>query len=334
MTAFMPAADSTNAQPLIPPADRRLMRRLALTLGIILLLTFAFSRLDLIYSHKFFDTTGRAQWIWFNHRIASGDPLAFFATREFDLPPNRYFTHIKIAGDPQYTLYFNGKEIGGRRAVDLPTLDVYDVTALARDKRNRIVVALRSPNGVGGLLAAVDISDDLQNFVISDSSWNIVKRWSPDLIVRDPSTAFVSRPLLFGIPPARRWNYLASRMAELATPPTKLVAPRSSFTFNTALPEIEIIEGVAVAVPKKTIATAYDFGPMNGRARLTSLRNADASRSIKVRYANVQSELLSIEGNVEPFVFAPGEQIVIDPQAHGFRYVMVYGGEAKAEAVE
>src|SRR4051795_5375703 len=94
MTAFMQAADSISAP------DRDLMRRLSIVFGLLVLFTFAFSRLQLLYSHKFFDNTGRAEWIWVNPRIASGDPQAFFATTDFDLPPNRYFTKIKLAGDP------------------------------------------------------------------------------------------------------------------------------------------------------------------------------------------------------------------------------------------
>src|SRR6266568_5188846 len=90
--------------------DRDLMRRL--TIGIALLFAFiaAYTRLDLLYSHKFFDVTGHAQWIWDNHRLASGDPLAFFAVRDVELPERRYFTHLKIAGDPDYTVWFNGRE--------------------------------------------------------------------------------------------------------------------------------------------------------------------------------------------------------------------------------
>src|ERR1043165_3571026 len=180
MTAFMPAAD------FISPHDRDLMRRLSIVFGFLLLFTFSVSRLELLYSHKFFDNTGRAEWIWVNHRIASGGPQAFFATKDFDLPPNRYFTRIKIAGDPEYTLWFNGREIGGRRVGEQPTLDAYDVTPLARTKGNRIVVALRSPNGVGGMIAAVNVAIDYQNLAITDATWRIVKRWTPDLLVRDP----------------------------------------------------------------------------------------------------------------------------------------------------
>src|SRR5713101_4485864 len=141
--------------PAISETDRRLMRRLDIATFGLFLFTAAFHRLNLLYSHKFFDVTGRAQWIWPQHRFAANVPVAFFATRDFDLPKNRYFTRIKIAGDPQYTLYFNGREVGGRRTAEDMALDVYDVSTLAHDGPNRIVVAARSANGVGGLLASV-----------------------------------------------------------------------------------------------------------------------------------------------------------------------------------
>jgi len=308
------------------------MRRLSIVFGFLLLFTFAFSRLDLLYSHKFFDNSGRAEWIWVNHRIASGDPQAFFATKDFDLPPNRYFTKIKIAGDPEYTLWFNGREIAGRRVGEQPTLDVYDVTPLARTKGNRIVVALRSPNGVGGLIAAVDISADYQNLAVTDASWHIVKRWTPDLLARDSGPA--AAPLRLGRPPARRWNYLATVPRDFTIPPHRIIEPSAAFTFNTALAGVDIVEGVAVAVSKNTIATAYDFGAMTGRVELTIAGDSNASRAVNVRFANERSELMTIEGNVEPVVFAPGERSIIDPEVRRFRYVMVYGGGVRAEAVD
>src|SRR5436190_22120198 len=103
---------------LSPTADQRIIRRLCIIAASVFVLVFAFSRLELLYSHKFFDNTGRAQWIWQQSRLAQGDPAAFFATREFDLPPNRSFTRIKMLGDPEYTLYFNGVAIGGRHVGD------------------------------------------------------------------------------------------------------------------------------------------------------------------------------------------------------------------------
>jgi hypothetical protein len=87
-------------------------------------------------------------------------------------------------------------------------------------------------------------------------------------------------------------------------------------------------------VAKKTVATAYDFAPMTGRVRLTISGDSNVSRAIKVRFANERSELMTIEGSVEPVVFAPGERSIIDPEVRRFRYVMIYGGGVRAEAVD
>src|SRR5438132_14426924 len=89
-------------------ADRTLVRRLTIFLSALFLFTFAYSRLQLLYGEKFFEVTasGKAQWIWMQHRLADGNPVAFYATHDFDLPPQRLFTHLKVLGDPEYTLFF------------------------------------------------------------------------------------------------------------------------------------------------------------------------------------------------------------------------------------
>ena len=315
--------------------DRILIRRLILIASSIFIAVAAFSRLELLYSHKFFDNTGRAQWIWQQNRLAEGDPAAFFATREFDLPPNRAFTRVKMLGDPEYTLYFNGVAVGGRHVGDdNEALDTYDVSKLARDKKNRMVVAVRSANGVGGLIAAIDLTQEFGNFVVTGGDWHIVRRWRDDLLVHDPSPAEITRPQLLGQPPARRWNYLAQRDAAPFAPAQGTIAPRQSFDFDTALPEIAVIGGTAVTVSRKTHATAYDFGPTAGRARFTIRSVGNAARNVTVRFANNRSELFMVEGAVEQFVFAPGEQTILDEETRQFRYVTVYESAASVDVVK
>src|SRR5579859_5117122 len=165
IAAFMEWANGISAE------DRALMRQLSIALVAVFIFTFVYSHLRAMYAHKFFNVTGDAQWIWLRHRLASGDPVAFFATRDFDLPPDRYFTLIKVAADPEYTLYFNGQMIAGRRGEEDSVLDVYDVSKLARDRHNRIVIAARSANGVGGVIAAVDTRPDF-HYLASDASWH------------------------------------------------------------------------------------------------------------------------------------------------------------------
>jgi hypothetical protein len=151
ITALMDASDSNLR---ISPDDRELMRRLIVVLIFITLFTAVFSHLYRIYAKKFYDLTGRAKWIWAPHRINRNEPVVFWATRDFTLPEQRRYTQIKVLGDPEYVLYFNGQEVGGRRVREDRHLDFFDVSPSARTGRNRIVVAVRSVSGVGGLIAA------------------------------------------------------------------------------------------------------------------------------------------------------------------------------------
>ncbi len=325
---------SPTLHPPLPNPDSILIRRLILIALSIFVAVAAFSRLELLYSHKFFDNTGRAQWIWQESRLAQGDPVAFFATREFDLPPNRAFTRIKMLGDPEYTLYFNGVAVGGRHVSDdNEALDTYDVSKLARDKQNRMVVAVRSANGVGGLIVAIDLTQEFGNFIVTGGDWHIVRKWRDDLLLRDPPSDQFTRPQLLGRPPARRWNYLAQRDAAQFAPTQRIGAPVASFDFETALPEIAVIGGTAVTISRKTPATAYDFGPTSGRARFTVRVVGDTARNVTVRFANSRSELNVVEGGVEQFVLAAGERTIIDEERRNFRYVTVYGGAASVDVM-
>jgi len=309
------------------------MRRLTIVIVLGFLFVAAFTYLNRLYSQKFFDVTGRAQWIWMKHQLSRDVPVAFFAARDFDLPAYRYYTKIKVAGDPEYTLYFNGQEIGGRRfGEDHDALDVFDVTQLAKTGRNRMVIAVRSTNGVGGLIAALDLSPEIENFVVTDASWKIFRSWNAALPQRDVGIS--SSPMLLGVPPTGRWNYLATAPGKPELPVQKVVAPREAFTFFTFMPEVKVISGVAVVGSRRVRATAYDFGEIgDGRARLMMELDNGQPREINLRFANVKPELYAIEGDIRPVIFAPGEHTVIDPEVRHFRYVMVYGGQARAEVV-
>jgi hypothetical protein len=314
--------------------DSKLLRRAGIVIAAVFAFVFAFSRLEWLYGEKFFDAAGTAQWIWARHQLSRNIPVAFFATKEFDLAPNRAFTRVKILGDPEYTLYFNGKEIGGRRVGDDRMLDVYDVSALARDKNNRMVVAVRSANGVGGLIASIDETDNYKNAIVTGKDWGVIRFWASDLLTRDPPSSEVQPPMILGKPPKGRWNYLTQRAGQPAQPIQRVVAPVDTFSFKTALPDVDVIEGVAVAVKRPTRATAFDFGPTAGRLRLTSAYFGGFPRAVNVRFANTRAELTTVEGSVERFVFAAGELQIVDPQERRFRYVMVYGGQASAEVVQ
>ncbi|HEX7707203.1 MAG TPA: hypothetical protein VF701_12160, partial [Thermoanaerobaculia bacterium] len=204
----MPVGDSISA------ADRDLMRRLTVVLLVIVFFTAVISRVHVLYAGKFYDVTGEARWIWPEGRRMAGAPLAFFATRDFTLPENRLYAHLKILGDPEYTLWVNGRQAGSQRVshsgstvADERRLALYDISDLVSDGPNRIVVAVRAPQGVGGLLAALDLEPERQNWLVTDASWKLYQRWTEELLLRDPPEGGGEQPAIIGEPPVGRWNY-------------------------------------------------------------------------------------------------------------------------------
>jgi hypothetical protein len=324
----MTAADSISAE------DRDLMRRLTLVLLFLFAFTAAFSGLDRVYSQKFLDVTGRAQWIWARQPMSANDPVAFFAARQFTLPEKRVYARLKVIGDPEYTLYVNGREVAGRRLEsDRRELDLYDISELVHTGANRVVIALRAPLGVGGLLASLDIAPETENWIVSDGNWRIYRRWHPEILVRDIDDDWES-PATFGEPPIGRWNYLPLARRALDAPPSKTLAAREAFPVIGFIPRIRTRSGIAVAVPDRVRATAFDFGFTKGRVRLTVASDGFASRAFNVRYANIRPELGLIDWSFRPVVFAPGEHTVTTPDVHNFRYVMVFGKNVGAEVVQ
>ncbi len=314
-------------------ADRRLMLRLFLFTLSLFIATAAVSALVRLYSHKFYDLTGEARWIWAQHQLSRNIPVAFFAVRTFDLPADRLFTRIKIAGDPEYTLYFNGRQVGGRKVGDERRLDEYDVTSLARDRGNRIVVAVRSVNGVGGLLASVDIAPERENTIVTDQSWQIYREWDDALPDREVSRLEPASPMILGEPPIGRWNYLTRGAAALTRPEGPVQQARHTETFRAQLPEIRVSSGVPVMVAVPERATVFDFGPTRGRVRLRLQTLTGVPPVVSVRLANTMEETTRIDWQLRPFVFARGERVLLDPEEFGFRYVVVYGGRATAEVI-
>ena len=307
---------------------------MTVVLAFLFVFTGAYTGLHRFYSQKFFADAPGAQWIWAQHQLSANVPVAFFATRDFDLPPHRAFARLKILGDPEYTIWLNGVEVAGRMVGEERQLDEYDVSALAKDGRNRIVIAIRAKQGVGGLIAALDIAPEIESYIATNASWRIYQQWRPELLVHDPPDMRSSAPLVLGKPPYGRWNFLERREATRSAPVQKIVAPRESFEVRALMPTIRTASGVAVAVAEPVRATAYDFGFTSGRVRITIERAVNVSHVVNVRFANAREELEGIEWNTRTYVFAGGERVVVDPEIRNFRYVLVYGARAKAEVLQ
>lgn len=298
----------------------------------LLLFTAAFSYLFRFYSRRFEDFTGPARWIWASHQVSRNEPVVFFATRDFVLPANRRFAHLKIFAEPEYTLWFNSRAIASRRAEDSRHLDEYDVSAIARTGSNRVLVAVRSTNGVGGLIAGLDIAEGRENVVVTDGSWKIFRRWNDLLPLRDAGLA--QRPMILGEPPFGRWDYLQPRTAVFDPPPRRIVRPLRTFQYVAKVPDVRIVEGVAVAVKESARAEVFDFGFTQGRVRLTLVGDQPVPPVVRFRLANAQQELYVVESNIWATPFGAGERTLVEPVPHSFRFVIVFGGRATADVVQ
>lgn len=311
------------------------MKRLTVVVAFVFVATAAVSHLQRMYAGKFLGDTGTASWIWVKNRISANEPAAFFATREFDLPEPRLYTHLKILGDPEYTVWLNGTEVGGRVVGEQRELDWYDVSKLARGGRNRLVVAVRARQGVGGLVAAIDIAPEKSNVVVTNDQWRIYRRWDLALLEEDPPELRAEAPLVLGEPPFGRWNYLTRVASPMSAAVNKVLAPLDTFTLRAMLPTIRTVSGIAVPVADPVRATAYDFGgPTRGRIRVTLDRPNLFPTVVQARFANDRNELGIIEWDVRTYVLAAGEQLVVDPTVRQFRYVLVYSRRARVEVLQ
>jgi hypothetical protein len=322
----MTAGDSISA------SDRDLMKRLTIVLAFVFVFTAAFNHLVGTYSQKFHDRTAPAQFLWAQHRMSANEPVAFFAAREVDLPPNRIYTRLKLLGDPEYTLYVNGREIAGRYVGENRALDYYDLSEVMKNGRNRIVVAVRAPKGVGALLAALDLAPETENWVVSDSQWKIYRRWDPLILQFDVAGQW-ERPMVFGAPPAGRWNFLDIAKRQPEVPEATVLQAKETFDYIGLLPIVRTQSGISVAGSERARARAFDFGFTKGRIRVSFDRPRAFSRVVQVRFANHRDELALLELNPRAVVFAPGETEVTVPEENSFRYAVAFAPDVKIDVL-
>jgi hypothetical protein len=300
--------------------------------GLVLVVTALVAFITAFYSKKFHLETGPARWIWIDHPLDEKHPIAFFAVRDVDVPPDPPFVRLRVACDADWTLYLNGREIaGGTRAASTPLLEL-DLTEVARKgEENRLAVALRSATGVGGFLASIDYAPLRENDVVTDRSWRICRVWSEGVL--NGSVTCDEQPRELGAPPFGRWNYPVPAIGRLnRAKGVEVVEPRSVEDTEIRRREIRILSGVAIESSSEVPARLFDFGPVEARGRIDLNHPGDEVGVVEVRYAGELDETRQL-GDTVAFVFAPGESSVAEPVARKFRYMAVAHPEAAAAAM-
>jgi len=278
------------------------------------------------YSLKLSNFLGPAEWIWIPRTSNEPSPIVFFAARSFAVPADREFVRISLSAHPEYELYVNGRLIGGAREMADSDLHRYELADFTRVGLNRIVVAVRSPKGVGGLIAGIDFGVSRRNLVVTDGSWVIFDRWNDSILGGNPEFPAID-PDILGRPPFGRWTLSELHDRTALDSKWEIQTPLARFGVDSRLPDIRVVSGVAVAgaVPMK--AEVFDFGPVYGRLKLVPKELDD--RLIRVRFVSTPEEL-EHEGAAEELVLARGEESVVEPEERHLRYVAVYGPKVEA----
>lgn len=146
-------------------------------------------------------TTGRAEWIWYTSGVPEPRPLAFVATRDFELSRAPEKARARLFVDRNHVLYVNGARAGSGSQRPGGPLAVYEVAPLLKAGINRVAIAAASPTGIGGILFSLEISGAGRDAVVSDGRWRV-----------DPSPEAITagaryRPVVWGRPPQYPWGY-------------------------------------------------------------------------------------------------------------------------------
>ena len=193
------------------------------------------------------------------------------------------------------------------------------------------MIAVRSGEGVGGLLAGIDLAPMLKNHVVTDRTWRVYTEWDDRLLKGDVGGLDVGTPQLLGMPPAGRWNYPVSRKGSVYGDQQFLAYPVRSWRVRGALPETRTIGGIAVSSTRPASALVFDFGEIvSGRPRI-EVKAAEAE-VIRLQYVERAADV-NPEAEFHSLVIAPGESSVTDPLTRRFRYVAVYEANGSVTAV-
>ncbi|MEO8188721.1 MAG: hypothetical protein ABI682_00150 [Acidobacteriota bacterium] len=162
-----------------------------------------------------------AHWIWFSSS-PERQPARFTALSAISLTAVPRLAVARVFVDRRYELSINGVRaaLGGQRPGD-PARAV-DVTSLLRAGRNSVAILAESPEGIGGILFALDLGGGAPALV-SGPGWTI----DPDGRRLDPPGR--EKAALLGRPPLHPWGWraLTTERAGSSRAPTD---SRSPFT--------------------------------------------------------------------------------------------------------
>jgi len=209
-----------------------------------------------------------ARWIWAQNVVRAGEPLTFYAARDFELEEGVEKAWLSLAASESYVLWVNGQAVGSGIWRDgSKVADLYELSDWLERGHNRLVVELRSATGAGGLLATLRFGELGHAALVTDAHWRIFRQAEPRLLrglARLEELEGGEEPQLWQWPPTGRWRLdrLVARPDLRAADPLygRVICPQrlgfpSAITAWSDLPE-----SVSCNLPSLSDQSLWDFG--------------------------------------------------------------------------
>ena len=267
-----------------------------------------------------------ARWIWADGDYGSGEPIAFYAVRDVELP-SAVSGRVTIAADETYLLYLNGQRIGsGSYRSEAPS-DVYDVDDFLEVGLNRILVELRSSRGAGGLLAELELGDDAT--VVTDDSWRIFRHHDDGLVRGLSDLEGGEAPKIWARAPTGRWRPNGTRHRlipfQVFPPPERRRPERHVRYHDTSWSRLDASQRNIPALGPQQI---FDWGAEVEGYLSFDLRSGTGKPGLL--YVSTELPDASERPPDAVIIPVPGRRWWQDAYSRRFRYALVVGAEPRS----
>ncbi|MGE5412801.1 MAG: hypothetical protein ACM3NW_01400 [Syntrophomonadaceae bacterium] len=145
--------------------------------------------------------TGHAEWIWYSRAGRLPRALHFYAFRDWDLEQAPRRARALVFADPEAVLWIGGTRVATLRQRPGDPLAAVDLAPHLHPGRNRVVVEATSPDGIGGILFAVEGEGIAPDAIASGRGWRV------SLDAPDAERGNGAPAIVWGRPPQYPWGW-------------------------------------------------------------------------------------------------------------------------------
>ena len=158
-----------------------------------------------------------AKWIWDKAGAQTNDSR--YLRRRFQLADKPTAAKIHITVDNAYTLFVNGKKVGGDD--DWSDVEEYDITKLLTKGTNVLAIDARNAGGKAAAICWMKItaSDKSETIIGTDDTWLVSLAKTESWQEPDFDEANWSKAVAIGSPDASPWNITGKKPSPAAAAP-------------------------------------------------------------------------------------------------------------------